>query len=158
MIILMALFSLSACNTADQTVQEMDERRGKLHQRGQTFYCELQALGRKSRQLWDTVARDLEAVIPEDLPKDERKNIIAIRNAGLIRMFEAYPRLPQEVKDRVDLAETEDQDIARQMRMMNDSLRHYDLKVDSFLREAKTLVPDSLESWQKRLIVYNCDD
>lgn len=158
MILLIAFSFSPACSGPDQVDLMLTENGTKLHRRGQNFYCQLQALGRKSQTLWDEVATDLEKGIPEDLPEDERKNMIAIRNAGLIRMFEAYPKLPMEVKERVDRAETEDQQIAAEMRMLNDSLRLFDRRVEQFLEEVKNLQPDSLESWQKRLIVYNCED
>ena len=84
--------------------------------------------------------------IPNDLPPDERKNMIAIRNAGLIRMFEAYPKLPEPVRDRVDQAEMEDKEIALQMRIMNDSLRQFELEVEQFLQTVKMQLPDSVEN------------
>lgn len=155
-LLLMALMLCQACNDSDQEELLLAERGRQLHLRGQSFYCELQALGKKSQDLWNTVAEDLERVIPHDLPEDERNNMIAIRNAGLIRMFEAYPALPQEVKDRVDVAEEDDKTLAGQMRMVNDSLRKYELEVEEFLNEVRKGPSDSVESWQKRLIIADC--
>lgn len=158
LLLLATLYVVQSCSGTDPVDQLLDEQGQTLHQRGQGFYCELQALGRKSKVLWDVVAEDLEQGIPNDLPPDERKNMIAIRNAGLIRMFEAYPKLPEPVRDRVDQAEMEDKEIALQMRIMNDSLRQFELEVEQFLQTVKMQLPDSVENWQKRLIVYNCDE
>lgn len=157
-VLLLIAQSLMMSCSADQEYQLMAEQGFQLHQQGQAFYCELQDLGRKSQVLWDKVGRELEESIPEDLPKVERKNMIAIRNAGLIRMFEAYPSLPQTVKDQVDQAETDDQEIAGQMRVLNDSLRQFDRKIEAFLETVRNVEPDSLENWQKRLVVYNCKE
>lgn len=151
-----ALFCLWRC-TSNSESETLAHRGAALQQRGQLFYCELQNLGMESKYLWDSVALALQAELPQNMPAKERKNMVDIRNAGLLRMFEAYDGLPAEVQDRIDRAEQEDQQLAGRMRALSDSLRQHDRALDQFLGTVKEQQPDSLQNWQKRLVFYPCN-
>lgn len=138
-------------------VQELHAQFRELQQKGRDLYCELEKLGMESRILWDSVAYQLEKSIPAEVPEEERQNMIAVRNAGLIRMFEAYPKLPPATQSNLEQAEQQDQEIAARMRRLNENIRKHDHQITSFLGSVQKNGIDSLRSWKKQMIDYKCD-
>lgn len=157
--LLLTACSLGGCELSEN--REQISRYGvqlhELEDMGRSLHCGLEELGRESQLLWDSVAHNLQAQLPMDMPVEERKNMVEIRNAGLIRMFEAYPKLPPPVQQHVDKAEMRDQALASRMRALNDSLKQHDLAVSQFLENVRSQLPDSLPEWQGRLTIYSCD-
>lgn len=149
-------FYFWSCGQGDQDVA-FAQRGASLEESGVSLHCRLQQLGMQSRLLWDSLSHVLQQELPADIPARERKNMVEIRNAGLLRMFEAYPKLAPVVHDRVDQAEEEDQRLASRMRSLQDSLQQHEMSVGEFLEMVKEQQPQMLPQWQKRLTAYNCE-
>lgn len=134
----------------------LSEEVKQLEQGAGTLQCTLQRLGTESQALWDRVAGQLAQELPEELPEAERKNMIAVRNANLLRMFQTYPTLPAHLQAQVDEAEAEDQAIAERMKAVKDSLSVFEQRINALLTRASEQQPDSLKVWQQRMSEFEC--
>lgn len=117
----------------------------------------MEELNRESAQLWDTVVQVMDEQLPPKMPADERANMLKVRNASLIRMFETYPTLPENVQKQVDEAEDRDEALAAQMKAQMDSIKHYEERVNRFLAEAAQIHPDSGKAWRGRFSKRDCN-
>jgi len=91
---------------------------GKLHEiasREKAIDCELQYLRDSVGMEWEHVAAMMEERLPASMPMEEKNNMLQAKNANLIRMFESYETLNDEVKMAVDKAERKDESIASQI-------------------------------------------
>jgi hypothetical protein len=66
--------------------------------------------------MWIQVSQSIENAIPADLPVAEKQNILPVKNADLIQMFEIFDSLDTSVKKQVMEAGESDQETARKMR------------------------------------------
>ncbi|MGH1433555.1 MAG: hypothetical protein ACRBG0_03750 [Lewinella sp.] len=57
---------------------------------------------------WDNINNLLETSLPQEMPQEERMNMLKVRNANLIRMFQSFDGLDEAVK--VALMKTEEMD------------------------------------------------
>jgi uncharacterized protein YdcH (DUF465 family) len=73
--------------------------------------CRRLALADETEAVWDQVVSRLQEQLPADMSADEKRNMLAVRNANLIRMFEVYQSLNDTIKQTVDQAEQADQQI-----------------------------------------------
>lgn len=90
-----------------------------LFERQQRLRCKLDSLQEQAELLWDGVVEHLAEELPPNLPADERRNILAVRNYGLIRMFMVYDSLPPDLREKVELAGRQDIVIAVAMKATN---------------------------------------
>lgn len=93
-----------------------DARLEQLAQAFQALDCRRAALEATTRLSWDAVVEQLDARLPEDMPPAEKHNMLMVRNAGLIRMFETYRELPDSVQVLVTRAEQKDKEIVAALR------------------------------------------
>ena len=73
----------------------------RLEQLAQAFHdldCRQATLEAETSSSWDDVVAQLDARLPESMPAAEKNNMLMVRNAGLIRMFESYHELPDSVQ------------------------------------------------------------
>lgn len=122
---------MTACgrttSSADQA--ELDA----LFARTRELACLRQELRAELDRLWMTVSDSLDARLPRDMGVDERRNMIAIRNADLIRMFEVYPSLDSSIHQLVDWAEEQDVRLAAKIRQWQDQQQAHESEVQAFL-------------------------
>lgn len=95
--------------------------------------CSLDSLRREATHLWDAVNRELAASLPTDMPADERRNMLQVRNAGLIQMFMVFDSFPATLQALVEDAGIRDSLIGAEMRRKQDTLLRYERRVDSLL-------------------------
>lgn len=150
-----ALLIAFGCQRAERHTALYEEVE-QLEQGAGTLQCTLLRLGAESQALWDRVAGQLAQELPEELPEAERKNMIAVRNANLLRMFQTYPTLPDHLQAQVDEAEAEDRAIAERMKAVKDSLSVFEQRINALLTRASEQQPDSLKVWQQRLSEFEC--
>lgn len=120
--------------------------------------CRLQQLGTRSTVLWDSVTVSLKAVLPPEMPPEEKRNMLAVRSAGLIRMFQVYPTLDSSVHQVVDQAEQTDQVLASQLRMTHDSLKALNAQAQELLSRIEREDPEAYPLWRSRFSTNNCPD
>ena len=82
----------------------------RLFKEEKAIRCELQSMKAGISREWDHTVARLEASLPENMPQEEKNNMLRVRNAGLIRMFESFETVDDGVKQM--LAETEKKDAA----------------------------------------------
>ncbi len=99
--------------------------------------CSQKALAAKLKTLWDSVAVALDQKLPKDMPADERRNILAVRNTSLIQMFEVYSSLDTAIHRLVEQAGDEDIAIAVQLKGLQDQIQDHEQKVAAFLSGIK---------------------
>lgn len=119
-------------------------------------HCKMEELQEQSAQLWDSLVVELSASLPATMPVDERRNMLQVRNAELIRMFQVFPRLPESVRLAVERAEQKDQELAAQMKKEMDRIDQYETKSFAFLQEIEVHNADSAAVWQERFSRLPC--
>lgn len=119
-------------------------------------HCKMEALQEQSAQLWDLLVSELSASLPANMPADERRNMLQVRNAELIRMFQVFPRLPESVRLAVERAEQKDQALAAQMKEEMRRIDGYEAKAFAFLQEVEFHSADSAAVWQERFSTLPC--
>jgi len=102
----------------------------------------------QAEAMWDKTNLELEKALPEDIADYEKSNMLKVRNAELIRMFESYHILGKPIKAKVDLAEKMDFAIADSMRVLQQKQR---MLMDSVRTELLKLPADARSSLQEKL-------
>lgn len=77
--------------------------------------CQLASMKDSITKEWDNINDILEKNLPEEMPEQEKINMIKVRNANLIRMFQSFDYLDESVKLTLD--ETEQRDVAMTKRI-----------------------------------------
>lgn len=90
---------------------------------------------------WTTSINELSGYLPEDLPQQERENILHLKNAELIRMFESYEDFDPEGHALVDSMEQLDVVWADSLRHLSLENQDLSMKMDSLF----SLIDDSGE-------------
>ena len=82
----------------------------------ETLSREMDSLRSENETMWNEVSEAIEKAIPADLPAAEKRNIVAVKNADLIQMFQVFDSLDDPLKNQVMDAGKSDQETARKMR------------------------------------------
>lgn len=121
-----------------------------LYQETLALYCERQELQEGMETMWDDVSQALEENLPPTLTPQERSNMIKLKNADLIRMFEVYPELDNSIHTLVDSAEVNDQRIATQLTNLQERLLDNEQKVMASLGKIREDYPEDYNSWKAK--------
>ena len=143
-------FLVSACQPQGRLTALEEESAGIL-ERYRTHLCEKEKLEKATRSLWDEVSEQLDARLPTNMPSDERKNMIEIRNTNLIKMFEVYPTLDTSVKTLVEKAGDADNAIVVQLRRVQQDLEEEEFKFILLLDKLEKMNADRAGQWKSRL-------
>jgi uncharacterized protein YdcH (DUF465 family) len=152
----MSFCVLFIISCADQPSEQWVQEGARLQKQLIEAHCAMEQLNGESKQLWDTVVYAMDEQLPATMPTDERRNMLKVRNASLIRMFEVYPRLPDAVQHQVDEAERKDQELAARMKAQVDTIKYYENRIDDFIKRVAVSHPDSARIWQLRFSVRDC--
>ncbi len=98
-----------------QSASDYERRIHDIASREKVIDCELQYLRDSVGMEWERVNTMLEGKLPATMPSEEKNNMLRAKNANLIRMFESYQALGDEVKMAVDKAERKDESMAGQI-------------------------------------------
>lgn len=137
------IFSNTQCNNDAKIEALRAERR--------TLYCEMDMLKRQSDSLWNDLAVRLDRDLPPDMKPDERRNMINIKNAGLIRMFEVFPSLDSSIHSLVENAEKMDQALASQMRANMEANHINEAALNQVLEDLEKGNPDKFKKLKQDL-------
>ena len=77
---------------------------------------QMDALHKQVDSIWASTTEMLAVSLPVDMPADERRNMLQVRNAELIQMFEVFELLDNDVKLLVKDSGMKDRTIADEMR------------------------------------------
>ncbi len=144
------LFLIAGCQP-NEAVKAKEQKAEGIIQRYQTLLCEKEMLEQQTRALWDKVSKSLDARLPLDMPPDERRNIISIRNTDLIQMFEIYPQLDTSIKNLVEEAGDQDDAIVVKLRQLRTNIETEDINFMHFLADVEKRNSEQADRWKKRL-------
>ena len=106
---------LIACNNFEAEIEaSFSEKKSLL--------CQMEQLKQQNDSLWEDISLTLEQELPPDMLPDERKNMVQIKNAGLISMFQVFPDLDTSIQQKVMLAGKKDEEIAAEMKSIMQKL------------------------------------
>lgn len=129
---------------------DTDATGNALWENYRALYCAQLALAQETDALWDEVSAKLDAQLPADMPPDERRNMIAIRNMSLIQMFEVYPSLDTSIKVLVEKAGQEDEALVVKLRQTQQDMEAAEAEIAQFLMDLETKKAASLQEWKTR--------
>lgn len=125
------LFLLMACGSEER------ENLRRLAAEKYSLNCEMERLRGQVDSLWDEMEAYLDKKLPADMPPAERKNMVTIRNANLIAMFKAFPKLDTATQQKVSEAGTIDHNIAESMKSVMDRLDKVEQSMNEALLQAQ---------------------
>ncbi len=123
--------------------------------------CELATLKDSISYEWDNMNAMLEKKLPPGMPAAEKNNILKVRNANLIRMFESFDNAGEEVKNALSEVEKKDREMAARIVMLKEKLQEIESrKMELFEKigelEGEAAVGDYKEMYRKS-IVESCE-
>jgi hypothetical protein len=143
-------FLAAACQPHGRLKAIEEESAGTL-ERYCAHLCEKEKLEKATRSLWDEVSGQLDARLPTNMPSDERRNMIEIRNTNLIKMFEVYPTLDTSVKALVEKAGDADNAIVVKLRQVQQALEEEELRFIMLLDKLEKMNTSRARQWKSRL-------
>lgn len=111
--------------------------------------CQQQALAVKTDSLWDGVSSRLSTTLPKEMLKQDRENMIKLRNTDLIKMFKVYPRLDSFTKRKVEEAGNVDEGIVVNLQALHQKMEANDQAVFAFLGSLEKNSPKAFKKWSK---------
>lgn len=100
-ILAMFAFHFGCGDQSTETLQDLTQDEVQLKN-------ELQEMRDSIEDTWDHVNEIISNNLPIDMPPKEKENMLKVRNARLIRMFQSFDDLEPEIKKTVDSAEAFD--------------------------------------------------
>jgi len=126
---MLAGLALAACgNRQAEIVWELFAEKRALE-------CRMEHLKQQNDSLWDEVAASLDQTLPAGMKADERRNMIQVRNTGLIMMFQSFPSLDTAIQNKVMEAGEQDKKIADEMRAVMEQLAAAEQRLNAALEE-----------------------
>ncbi len=108
------LLPLAGCKTTSEeeiVILKSSEQRDRL-------VMAMDSLKALNDSIWQEVTKTMEMELPPDLPPDERRNMLQLKNADLIQMFQVFDSLDVRLQNKVMEAGKMDQELAAQMRQI----------------------------------------
>lgn len=84
--------------------------------------CKLGQMNDSIQLAWDQMNEVLSQNIPSSMKPDEIKNMLVVKNAPLIRMFESYQTFGDSVKQALNVVEKQDQEMVTKIQMLKTDL------------------------------------
>lgn len=144
------LFLLAHCQP-NGSVKATGQKGAGIVRRYQTLLCEKETLEQQTRRLWEEVSSNLDARLPVDMPPDERRNMINIRNTDLIQMFEIYPQLDTSIKNLVEKAGDQDDAIVIRLQQLRKDIETEDSNFMQFVAALEKRNPDQADTWKRQM-------
>lgn len=132
-------------------LKALEEESAGVLERYRTSLCEKEKLEIATRSLWDEVSGQLDAQLPTNMPPDERRNMIEIRNTNLIKMFEVYPTLDTSVKALIEKAGDADNAIVVQLRQVQQDLEEAEFRFITLLDKLEKINAGRAMDWKAKL-------
>ena len=149
------LIVLTGCQNKDFTNQIM-----AISEAEHNIKCELEVMKKEINKEWDTMNESLDDHLPADMAEQEKVNMLKVRNANLIRMFNTFKTLDSEIKDQLRSVEKKDSMMAIEINLLKEKLievEHNKMELfNEILKEnGQTAILESKEMYQKNLL-KNC--
>lgn len=103
---------------------------------------------------WDQINLLLENNMPAEMPGEERANMLKVRNANLIRMFQSFEQMDEGVKVALQATEQMDQEMAQSITAMKKTINDIETQKMKLLSVIeKTHGPEEVTSLKELLQV-----
>lgn len=103
--------------------RSLETQFAKIAQIEQKRLCQLDSIKTAITLIWDNVNDSLRAEFEGKIPQAELKNMLAVRNSSMIRMFQSYETLDAGKKQLVDDAQKKDELLAKKLLSINKELK-----------------------------------
>lgn len=147
--IFILLVVLWACQPADSAA--VSEAKTLAAQQ-RDLRCQMTALQLQARTMWDSVAAEMDANLPADMPADERFNMLNVRNTALIQMFLVYDSLATDVRYLVENAGMRDSLLSLSIKDLNATTQRNARELDSLLLHLERTEPGAFKAVQKAVL------
>ncbi len=146
------LIVLTGCQNKDFTSQIM-----AISEDEHSIKCELEVMKKEINKEWDTMNESLDDHLPADMAEQEKVNMLKVRNANLIRMFNTYKTLDTAIKDQLRSVEKKDSMMAIEINLLKEKLIEIENNkmelFDDILKEnGQTAILELKEMYQKNLL------
>jgi len=128
---------LSVWNTSCNKQPDSNAIAIKLFQEEKELNCLLESMKDSISTEWDNTNYVLQANMPSDMPEEEKANMLKVRNAELIRMFQSYNEMATDVHAAVDNTEQFDKAIAARIVALKQEIHTAQSKTLSILQEIR---------------------
>lgn len=116
--------------------------------------CSLAAMKDSISMQWDQINLLLENNMPAEMPGEERANMLKVRNANLIRMFQSFEQMDEGVKVALQATEQMDQEMAQSITAMKKTINDIETQKMKLLSVIeKTHGPEEVTSLKELLQV-----
>lgn len=154
--LLLSLLFFSVLFSCEENAAWENEAETLLN-KAQSITCELYDLNAQTDSLWDTTVVQMDALLPLDMNADDRRNMLNIRNANLIRTFRIYKSLDSELHALIDDADQKDQQLVEAIRNAKKRFDENDAAIQNFLLNLETqTTPEAYLSWRQRFNEITC--
>jgi uncharacterized protein YdcH (DUF465 family) len=87
----------------------------ELFQKEKELNCSLTLMKDSISMEWDNINTLLKNTLPSNMPSQERANMLKVRNANLIRMFQSFDDVDETVKVALSKTEQIDQEMTKRI-------------------------------------------
>lgn len=112
-----------------------------LHSSQRALDCALQAMQTQATMLWDSVEQALDQELPQQMPIEERHNMLKVRNTALIQMFMAYDSLDLPLQQMVEKAGEKDAELVKRILENRAAHKQLERQLDSTLAVLQKEMP-----------------
>ncbi|GLR17469.1 hypothetical protein GCM10007940_20840 [Portibacter lacus] len=122
--------------------------------------CLLESMKDSINNDWAQINILLNEQVPEDMPAEEKNNMLKVRNADLIRMFESYQSMSDDIKEKLTETEKRDQEMGAQIINLKKELKRIESERMIFFEKSveesdeKTL--NELRALRKKTLNADC--
>lgn len=150
-------FAISSC---DKEIEEEAALLDLFHKEKQ-LNCQLASMKDSIAGEWDNTTRILEENLPTDIPEDEKRNLLKVRNANLIRMFKTYDQLDTNVKMVVKETEQIDHNMTQRINALKQESQKIESQKIQLLKKVNQSEGASelerLQEINQSILSENCD-
>ncbi len=100
----------------------------ELFQKEKDLNCNLSLMKDSITMEWDNINNLLEKTLPDDMPQEERANMLKVRNASLIRMFQSFDDTDETVKMALNKTERIDQEMTKRITSLKKEANQIELQ------------------------------
>jgi len=112
--LLILLFAVSGCENKPNEEAVLLE----LFHKEKKLSCQLASMKDSIITEWDNINHLLEENLPADMPTEEKTNMLKVRNASLIRMFQSFDDVDEEMKMALNKTEQLDMKMTKRITVL----------------------------------------
>lgn len=128
---LLLYFAVSSCSKIPKEKTALLD----LFQQEKSLNCQLASMKDSITVEWNNINLLLEDSIPTDMPEEEKNNMLKVRNANLIRMFQSFDNLDERVKMALNKTEQLDMEMTKRITAIKREFQQIESQKMKFLEK-----------------------